>query len=82
MNKPMFDVCYKAGSYKDKQGNEKTRWIKLGTVWENDKGMSVLLDAVPAGATAPVWLSLFPVKDRQHQPQQDHGGANEDSVPF
>lgn len=65
MATPIFDAMYKASSYVDKDGNTKGRYTKVGTVFQNDEGqMSMILDAVPVGAQAPVWVSFFPKERR------------------
>lgn len=82
MAKPMFDAMVKNGSYKDRDGNDKARWLKIGTVFENDKGLSMILDCVPVGVVAPVWVSFFPVKEKGQQSQQQDNSPADDSVPF
>lgn len=64
MATPVFDAMYKSGSYVDNEGNTKGRYLKVGTVFQDDEGrMSMILDSVPVGAQAPVWVSFFP-RDR------------------
>jgi len=90
MTKAIFDLCYKNGEYTDRNGDKKGRWLKIGTVFESDKGLSMLLDMVPAGAVAPVWISLFPIKDKNAQNDsapvgnnaQSADDADSDAVPF
>lgn len=61
---PVFEAAYKSSTYIDSEGNTKGRYTKIGTVFQDDEGrMSMILDAVPVGAQAPVWISFFP-KDR------------------
>jgi hypothetical protein len=70
-----FDAMVKAGSYTDNQGSEKTRWLKVGAVFENEKGLYMKLEALPVGV--PEWngfISFFEPKPRDGQaarrPQQ------------
>lgn len=54
-----FDVKF-AKRYK-KDNVEKTQWIKIGSAFKSDKGISIALDTIPVGP----WdgrLSLFEPK--------------------
>lgn len=84
MAKPLFDAMVKNGSYKDRDGNEKARWLKIGTVFEGDKGLSMILDCVPVGVVAPVWVSFFQVKEKGQQAAQSQQSNDpySESVPF
>ena len=58
----IYEVCGSAGTYKAQDGSEKTRWVKAGVVFKNDKGyVSLKLDAVPTrrNENGELWLSLF-----------------------
>lgn len=64
MAKPVFDAMYKSGTYVDRDGNEKGRYQKVGAIFQHEDGrMSMLLESIPVGAQAPVWVSFFP-KDK------------------
>lgn len=63
MSSLKFKVMYKNGEY-EQNGEKKGRWIQVGSVFENDRGLSMILDVVPVGATAPVFLSFFEPKPR------------------
>lgn len=41
-----FDVC-SPRKRKDRDGNEKTFWVRVGAAFQNDKGMQIVLDALP-----------------------------------
>ena len=70
--KKLYDLSVAVGSYKDAQGNDKTRWENIGVMCENDKGKPfILLKATfnPAGVGRPdgmssVMVSVFPA-DRE-----------------
>ena len=79
MAKPVFEACVKVGSYKNKEGEEKAKWLKIGTVFESDKGYSLLLEAVPVGVPAPVWVSLFPIREKG---QSNNHADDDGKVPF
>ena len=64
----IYEVCGSAGTYKAQDGSEKTRWIKAGVVFKNDKGyVSLKLDSVPTrrNENGELWLSLFVPQDRK-----------------
>jgi len=86
MSKLLFEAMVKTGTYKDRNGQEKGRWLKIGNVFEGEKGMSMILDCVPVGIPAPVWVSFFQPKEKQQQPQQQDNGNTDDpyagNVPF
>ena len=41
-----YDVC-SPRTRKDRDGQPKTYWVKVGTAWENEKGISITFDALP-----------------------------------
>jgi hypothetical protein len=67
-SKLIYEVCGSAGTYKAQDGSEKTRWIKAGVVFQNDKGyVSMKLDAIPTrrNENGELWLSLFVPQDKK-----------------
>lgn len=50
--KKIYDLAVKTGSYTNSNGEEKGRYINIGSVMEGDNGKFMLLDATfnPAGA--------------------------------
>lgn len=70
----MGDVCT-GRKYKDAQGQEKTKYTKIGAWFENDQGqLSAKLEALPIpDQNGECWIKLFvpqPQDDGQQQPQQ------------
>lgn len=67
----MGDVCT-GRKYKDQQGQDKTKYTKIGAWFENDQGqLSVKLDALPMpDENGECWLKLFvpQPQDGQQQP--------------
>ena len=65
----MGDVCVVTGTYQDQQGQEKARFAKIGSWFENEQGqLSVKLEALPLpDPKGEVWLKLFTKKDDQQQ---------------
>ena len=51
-----FNVVQK----KQRPGQEKVYWHKVGSAWENERGMSIKLDSLPtANPAGETWVSLF-----------------------
>jgi hypothetical protein len=67
-----FDVVAVTGKYVDRQGNEKSRYLNVGAVFENDRGnLSLKLEALPVGNPEWTgWLQLFEPRDDQQQGRQ------------
>ena len=86
-SKLIYEVCGSAGTYKAQDGSEKTRWIKAGVVFKNDKGyVSLKLDSVPTrrNENGELWLSLFvpqDKKDAQAPSEKPAGGFREPVDP-
>jgi len=67
----IFDCVIKKGSYKDKNGEEKINWEKVGAVFRNDdNSVYILMDRTfnPAGVINPdnkssVLISCFAPKE-------------------
>ena len=75
MNK-LYDLVVKTGSYTDRQGNEKARWLNVGSLMEKDGNKFIMLHKTfnPAGVpdlsgkgSDSVLLSKFEPKDRDQQ---------------
>jgi hypothetical protein len=86
MAKVTGNICAPVGKYV-KDGEEKTRWMKVGIVLETDKGLRIKLDAVPIGGQEQgLWLSVFPPDEQQQRPAQSRpqqsSGAPDNDIPF
>jgi hypothetical protein len=76
MPKKIKDVAVKTGTYKDRNGEEKGRWLNVGSVLQLDDGGKVLLlnrSFNPAGVpfkegSDVVMLSMFDPKDKDGKP--------------
>lgn len=86
-----FDAVATIGKYTDRQGNEKKRYINVGSVFESDEGhLSLKLDAVPVGQEWSGWISFFVPKERDAAPVSEHSAAKanafvadqDDTIPF
>ena len=79
-----YDACTPR---KSKDG--KTFWLKIGSGWQSDKGMQVVLDALPIpDAEGRVVINLFEPKPRDGQPQSRAAAPQNDryddnsDIPF
>jgi len=69
-----FEVMAKNGSYKDRNGNDKVRWHKMGNCFETEKGLSIKIDSTPVGWDG--WISLF-----EPRPKENFKEAGSSDVP-
>ncbi len=83
------DVVASVGKYKDKDGNDRTRFQRAGGAFmsENDNGekrISIKLDALPLSSEWNGWLSVYLRKDRRASEEaeynQQHASDNQNSV--
>lgn len=69
---------------KDKEGNEKTFWVKVGTAWFSDTSKQIVFDALPIpDAEGRCVVMLFEPKTQQ--PEKSSGGSfadMKDDIPF
>jgi hypothetical protein len=60
-----YDVICKNGSYTDKTGAEKTKWMKAGVCMETKQGgLAIKLEAMPVGFDG--WLTLSEPKPKDN----------------
>jgi len=73
--------------------DDKTRWTRIGTAFQNDRGgIQLVFDALPIpDSEGRVVASLFEPRDRDAAPRGNQGGGgwhgkapadDEDSIPF
>jgi len=94
MTHKTHDLAVKTGTYTDRQGNEKGRWLNVGSVLETNDGNKVLLlnrTFNPAGVPNPedrdtIMISMFePRDDKQQAPKsapRQSGGIDREDIPF
>jgi hypothetical protein len=73
-----FDVIAKTGTYTDKNGQEKNRWLKCGVVMETAKGLSMKLESMPISSDG--WFVLSEPKPKDER--QPSLGNLESDPPF
>lgn len=71
-----YEAVCTIGKYIDRQGNEKKRYITVGSVFEDEQGrLSLKLDAVPVGQDWSGWVSFFEPKAKDAAPISEHSEA-------
>jgi hypothetical protein len=83
-----YNLVAKNGTYKDKEGNEKTRWQKIGVVIDSSTGgMAAKIEMTPVGWDGWAQLAepdLAPAKEPAKANAYQKSGADglEDDIPF
>lgn len=72
--------------------DDKTFWVRIGTAWENEKGIQLVFDALPIpDAEGRCVANLFEPRDRDEQHsanlnrgerKQSYDDLDSDSIPF
>ena len=81
-----YEVMASTGSYTDKNGQEKKRWVKCGVVMSTKTGgLALKMETMPVGGDG--WFSLFEPKPRDevaHAPRKQAPSMAEmvDDAPF
>lgn len=75
--RPLANIKAKVGTYVDKDGKEKGRWVDVGTLFSSPHGtnMTIKLDSVPVSPDWRGWLSVFKIED-----YDEDGGTPSDDV--
>ncbi len=68
-----YDVVAITGSYVDRSGVEKRRYLNCGAVFETEKGLSLKLEAIPVGFDG--WFQLY--EPRPEQPSVGQQAARQ-----
>lgn len=94
MARKLYDLAVKTGSYTDRDGNEKSRYLNIGAVFEGEKGPYAVMSATFSPAGVPrkdgsdsIMVSLFaPREEGQGQQKQKapprHNNFDDESIPF
>ena len=61
--KPIKKLVAVIGKYTDKDGNEKNRYLTVGTLFEGEKGLTVKLDAIPVESKG--WFNCYDLDDKK-----------------
>jgi len=80
--KPYRRAVAGVGKYTNREGQEKTRYVSVGTLFkgegEDEGRFSLKLDATPAGNDWNGWVSFFEIEDRREGQQPRGGGGGGD----
>jgi hypothetical protein len=81
-----YDVMT-ARTYSDRDGNEKTAWTRVGTMFETKNGFSIALDALPLpqlrDGKLETRLVCFPPKEKDEAPRgRAQAAPLDDQIPF
>jgi hypothetical protein len=75
------EIVARAGTYTNKEGQEKTRYVKAGVLMETAKGQMVKLEALPVGFDG--WLYFQDMQRKEAGQPAIKGGAEiESDIPF
>jgi hypothetical protein len=75
-----FEVVHANGTYTGADGEEKTRWMKVGVIFKSDKGSYTMkLEAIPTrrNEQGELWLNLFVPQKREQKPAPQQQGFRE-----
>lgn len=75
-----YEAKARIGTYKNQNGEEKPNWVKMGAVFETDKGLSMKMDSMPIGFDG--WISFFEPKPKDGKPAAKPLGNIEEDIPF
>jgi hypothetical protein len=74
--KKKYDAVATVGKYKNNQGEEKKRYLNVGTVFEGDDGrLSMKMEALPISTEWSGWVSFYELKQDGQPRQNSHNEA-------
>lgn len=79
--KKSHDAVYAGEKYTDRDGNEKTRYINIGSLFTRDDGsMTMKLESLPIGFNG--WINFYEPKPREgEQPQRQASRPQRQAAP-
>lgn len=77
-----YEAIASVGTYKAKDGTDKTKWLKVGAVFQTKNGLRLKLDALPVGFDG--WLMLSEPRDAREdaRPLKKQEADPDDALPF
>lgn len=82
-----FNLLAATGEYKDSQGETKTRFARVGSLWDEGQKLRIKIDSIPVSGWNG-WLTVVPDEEsRQYQQKPKHQQyqglpADDDGIPF
>jgi hypothetical protein len=64
MSEKVFDAVATVGEYTDRNGQTKKRYLNVGSVFKNNKGLFLKLDALPLSRDWSGFISFYEPKPR------------------
>lgn len=75
-------VCV-TGTYQDRSGQEKKRYVSVGTLFQyDDGGFSLKLDSIPVGQGWNGFINFYDLEDNRQQGAGNGGGGGQQSRGF
>lgn len=75
-----YEAKCKSGTYTNRNGEEKTNWVKIGAVFETNNGLSMKIDSIPVVWDG--WVSFFEPKPKDESSKPASNVIEDDAVPF
>lgn len=70
------------GSYQDRNGQEKKRYVSVGTLFQyDDGGLALKLDCVPVGQGFNGFISFYDIEDSRQQGGGQRTRGHDDGQP-
>jgi hypothetical protein len=74
---PFKKAVVKTGTYTDRDGNEKARYLNVGVLFKyEDGGLALKLEAMPVGDGWNGFVSFFDMDDKKGAGQRSSGGTS------
>jgi len=65
LSKVVYEVVAVTGKYTNRDGVEKSRYVKCGIILQGEKGLSMKLESIPMVSDG--WFQLYEPKPRSEQ---------------
>lgn len=78
--KKTHDAVYAGEKYTDRDGNEKTRYVNVGSLFARDDGsMTLKLEALPIGFNG--WINFYEPKPKDGEQRQERSRPQRAAAP-
>ena len=72
-----------AGEYTNNEGETKTRWLRIGVLFQKDKRYVVKLDSIPIGIPDwEGWVQIFQEREDEDRRPQTKPKDYDDDIPW